>query len=106
MPEVAKLSNRHKQTVWRDVRRGILPAKLIGGMYLISLKDLQAYLQRPKETLAKRRSHMQASKKKSLAANQALKIKMTKPQVELRLIYHRTEAVSNQKLNLQDQEGI
>jgi hypothetical protein len=32
------------------------------------------------------------AKKKSLAANQALKLKVTKPQVELRLIYHRTEA--------------
>jgi len=48
--EVAKLAQRTNQTVWRDIKRGILPAKRYGWTHLVAIADVPAYLARPKET--------------------------------------------------------
>jgi excisionase family DNA binding protein len=43
VPEVARLAGVTTSTLWRDIRRGALPAAWAGGRWLIDPKDLAAW---------------------------------------------------------------
>lgn len=43
--EAAQLLRRHRRTVYRDIKAGLLPAKKFGGRWLVDLAELERQLE-------------------------------------------------------------